>query len=63
LEVRGYRDLIVWQKAMDLVELIYSATRSWPHEELHVLTAQIRRAAVAVPSNIAEGHGRATTGE
>jgi four helix bundle protein len=63
LDTRGYRELVAWQKAMDLVELVYMATQSWPREELYVLTAQIRRAAVSVPSNIAEGHGRVSTGE
>jgi len=56
--LRSYRDLIAWQRAMDLVELVYGATRSWPKEELYELTSQIRRAVVSVPSNIAEGQGR-----
>jgi four helix bundle protein len=55
---RNYRDLIVWQKAMDLVENVYRATRLFPKDELYGLTSQIRRAAVFVPSNIAEGQGR-----
>ena len=54
----GYRELIVWQRAMDSVESIYLATRDWPREEVYGLTGQARRAAVAVPANIAEGHGR-----
>ncbi len=53
-----YRDLLVWQKAMDLVENVYLATASFPKEEMFGLTSQLRRAAVSVPSNIAEGHGR-----
>ena len=61
--VRSYRDLLAWQKAMDLAELIYSSTRAWPKEELYGLIGQIRRAAVSVPSNIAEGQGRASTRE
>ena len=62
-QVRNYRDLAVWQKAMDLVELVYTATRGWPKEELYGLTNQVRRAAVSVPSNVAEGQGRASTKE
>jgi four helix bundle protein len=54
----SYRDLIAWRKAMDLVTDIYSATRSFPREELYGLTNQLRRAAVSVPSNIAEGQAR-----
>ena len=59
----GYRDLIVWQKAMGLVVLLYRATKSFPADERFGLTGQIRRAAISVPANIAEGHGRATRGE
>ncbi len=55
---QGYRDLIAWQKAMGLVRAIYEATRRWPRDEQFGLTAQVRRAAVSIPSNIAEGHGR-----
>ncbi len=55
---RNYTDLIVWQKAMDFVETVYRATASFPKEEVYGLTAQLRRAAVSVPSNIAEGQGR-----
>ena len=53
-----YSELIVWQKAMDLTDQIYSLTRLLPREELFCLTDQMRRAAVSIPSNIAEGHGR-----
>ncbi len=59
--VRDYRDLIVWQKAMDLVEMVYRMSGSFPSNELYALTSQIRRAAVSIPSNIAEGQGRSTT--
>jgi four helix bundle protein len=59
----SYRDLIAWQRAMDLVEAIYKATRRFPKDELYGLTSQLRRAAVSVPSNIAEGQGRLTSGE
>src|SRR6476659_1156091 len=61
--VRSYQDLVAWQKAMDLVELVYGATRGFPREEVYGLTSQVRRAAVSVPSNIAEGQGRASTKE
>ncbi len=59
--VRDYRDLIVWQKAMDLVEAIYRATGTFPRDEIYGLISQLRRAAVSIPSNIAEGNGRNTT--
>jgi four helix bundle protein len=61
--VRSYQELTVWQKAMDLVEVIYAATRSWPKEEIYSLTSQVRRAGVSVASNIAEGQGRNSTKE
>ncbi|UVK54765.1 four helix bundle protein [Mesorhizobium sp. AR02] len=57
-KIESYRDLIVWQQAMDLVVSIYEATRAWPKEEIYGLTAQLRRAATSVPANIAEGYGR-----
>lgn len=63
MAVQSYRELIVWQKAMDLVELVYAATKLFPKEELYGLTSQIRRAAVSVPSNIAEGQARKSTAE
>ena len=56
---QGYRDLVAWQRAMELVTAVYRATGDWPREEqFGGLTSQVRRAAVAIPSNIAEGHGR-----
>jgi len=61
--VRNYRDLRVWQRSMDLVEMVYTATRNWPKEEVYGLSGQIRRAVISVPSNIAEGQGRASTKE
>jgi four helix bundle protein len=54
----GFQELIAWQKAMTLVTAIYRATGDWPREELYGLTSQVRRAAVSIPSNLAEGHGR-----
>jgi four helix bundle protein len=61
-ETGSYRDLVVWQQAMDLAVAIYGATRSWPIEEVYGLTNQARRAATSIPSNIAEGYGRETRG-
>ena len=58
---RNYRDLLAWQRAMDLVDAVYQATRRFPPEERFGLTSQLRRAAVSIPSNIAEGQGRRTT--
>ena len=61
--IRGYRDLIVWQDSMDLVVTVYRITATFPKEERYSLVNQLRRAAVSVPSNIAEGHGRSRTGD
>jgi four helix bundle protein len=61
-EIRDYRDLVVWKEAMEIAELVYSLTKSFPREEVFGLTAQMRRAAVSIPSNIAEGFGRAQRG-
>jgi|SRR5579871_3371077 len=58
----SYRDLLVWQKSMSLVKLIYEEPRSFPKEAMFGLTSQMRRAAVSVPCNIAEGQGRASKG-
>ncbi|RWQ17669.1 four helix bundle protein [Mesorhizobium sp.] len=58
----SYKDLIVWQQAMDLAVAVYGATKSWPKEELYGLTSQVRRAASSVPANIAEGYGREVRG-
>jgi four helix bundle protein len=59
----SFRDLTVWQKSMQLTVAIYQLTQDFPREEIYGLTSQIRRAAVALPSNIAEGHGRLNTAE
>ena len=61
-EIQSYRDLLVWQQAMDLAVLCYSLTRSFPKQELFGLTSQIRRSAASVAANIAEGHGRENSG-
>jgi len=63
VQLKHYQQLIAWQKAIALVTEVYSATKSFPRDEIYGLTSQIRRAAVSVPSNIAEGQGRATRGE
>jgi len=63
MAVKDYRELIVWQKAVDLVEAVYRASASFPKEEVYGLTCQVRRAAVSVPSSIAEGPPRTTTAD
>jgi four helix bundle protein len=62
-EVRTFRDLIAWQRGMGLTRAIYRATRTSPSEERFELIAQMRRAAVSIPSNIAEGFGRGPSGD
>jgi four helix bundle protein len=61
-KINSYKDLIVWQQAMDLAVATYSLTKAWPKEELYGLTSQIRRSATSIPANIAEGYGRDNTG-
>ena len=61
--MRNYKELMVWQKAVGLVREIYKKTAQFPESERFGLTAQIRRAAVSIPANIAEGWGRGTTKE
>ncbi len=61
--LKKYQQLIAWQKAIDLVSDVYSLTSAFPGDEIYGLTSQLRRAAVSIPSNIAEGQGRATKGE
>jgi four helix bundle protein len=58
-----YQELIAWQKAMDLAQGVYACTRGFPKEEVYGLTGQIRRAAVSIPSNLAEGASRAGSKE
>ena len=60
---KSYRDLIAWQKGIGLVAAVYQQTQRFPREEQYGLTAQLRRAAVSVPSNIAEGQGRKSNNE
>ena len=57
-KIESYRDLSIWQQAMDLVTEIYALTKTWPKDEVYGLTSQVRRASVSIPANIAEGYGR-----
>jgi four helix bundle protein len=61
--IRDYRDLLIWQGAMKLAQAIYSTTATFPAAEMYGLTSQIRRSAVSVPSDIAEGYGRENDGD
>ena len=63
MEIKNYRDLRVWQSGMDLVVMVYELSDKFPAKEMYGLTSQIRRAAVSVPSNIAEGYGRNSSKE
>jgi four helix bundle protein len=63
MAIQSYRDLLVWQKAMDLVVNIYQVTTEFPKHELYGLSSQMQRAAVSIPANIAEGHDRDSTKE
>jgi four helix bundle protein len=62
-QIRTHRDLLIWQKSMILVTEIYRKSQRFPTQEQYGLTSQIRRAAVSIPSNIAEGFGRQSTGD
>jgi four helix bundle protein len=59
-KIQSHRDLLVWQKAMDLVVAVYALARQFPIEERYGLIQQVTRATVAVPANLAEGHSRGT---
>jgi four helix bundle protein len=61
MAVQNFRDLIAWQRAVDLALEVYRITKTFPREEIYGLTSQLRRAAVSIPSNIAEGQGRRTS--
>lgn len=61
--MKTFRDLLIWQKSMELVVLVYESTDSFPDSEKYGLVSQMRRAAISLPSNIAEGYGRNTPGE
>ena len=62
-KVQTYKELIVWQKSMDMTEMLYSLLKKLPKVETYVLSDQMRRAAISIPSNIAEGYGRNTKKE
>ena len=62
-DIESYKDLVIWKKAIDLVVDIYQVVKNFPREELYALSDQIKRSAVSVPSNIAEGQSRQHTGE
>ena len=63
MQLKSYQQLIAWQKAIGLVTNIYKTSAAFPRDEIYGLTSQLRRAAVSIPGNIAEGQGRATKGE
>lgn len=58
--IQSYKDLLIWQKGIEIVVSVYKLTKNFPQEELFSFTSQIKRASVSVPSNIAEGYGRNT---
>ena len=60
IKINSYKDLIVWQKSMDLVVMVYEITSQFPQTEIYSLTSQMRRCAISIPSNIAEGRYRGT---
>jgi four helix bundle protein len=62
-EINDFKDLIIWQKGMDIAEKCYFLTKLFPREELYGMVQQIRRSAISIPANIAEGYGRRYAGE
>ena len=60
-EIKSYKDLLIWQKGIQLVKLTYFISKDFPKEEMYGLQSQIRRSSVSIPSNIAEGYGRNTS--
>ena len=58
-----FKQLVVWQKSMELVRIVYGLTKTFPSDERYALTDQLRRAVVSIPSNIAEGNGRASNAD
>jgi four helix bundle protein len=63
LDIKSFRELIVWQRSIELSVAVYEFTRAFPSEELYGLRSQLRRASVSIASNIAEGYGRRSRGE
>ena len=63
MAVRGFKELLVWQKSMDLIERVYRLTQEFPRQETYGLSSQLQRAAVSVAANVAEGNGRDSTKE
>ncbi|HEX3144767.1 MAG TPA: four helix bundle protein [Pyrinomonadaceae bacterium] len=63
MQIRSFRDLRVWQAGIDLVRSVYELTLNFPRSEVYGLASQMQRAAVSIPSNIAEGHARESTKE
>ena len=59
-EIKSYKDLLIWQKGISIVKLVYQIVKAFPQDEIYALSNQIKRASVSVPSNIAEGYGRNT---
>ena len=59
-EIKSYKNLLIWQKGIRIVHLVYQLVKSFPQEELYALSSQLKRASVSIPSNIAEGYGRNT---
>ncbi|WP_229424395.1 four helix bundle protein [Moorena producens] len=63
VEIKDFKDLIIWQKGMDIAEKCYFLTRLFPRDELYGMVQQIRKSAASIPANISEGYGRRYTGE
>jgi len=60
-EIKSYKDLLIWQKGVDIVVSIYQLVEGFPKEEIYALSSQLKRASVSIPANIAEGYGRNST--
>lgn len=59
-EIKSYKDLLIWEKGILIVEIVYELVKTFPQEEIYALSSQLKRASVSIPSNIAEGYGRNT---
>ena len=59
-EIKSYKDLLIWEKGITIVKLVYELVKAFPQEEIYALSSQLKRASVSIPSNIAEGYGRNT---